>query len=338
MMKALFIGGTGLISLSITQALAKDKRWQLTLLNRGQRAPAPEGVEVLHGDIHDEAAVRELIRDRSFDVVANFINFTPDQIERDIRLFAGKTRQYIFISSASAYQKPLSHYVITESTPLSNPFWQYSRDKIACEERLIREYRENGFPITIVRPSHTYDCHAIPMQIHGEHGSWQNIQRILQGKPVIMAGDGTSLWTITHSRDFAKGFIGLMGNPHALGEAVQIMSDESLTWNQLYDCIGSILGKEVKKVHVATDFLTALDPEQKGPLWGDKCQTVVFDTSKLKRLVPGFCATISAAEGLRESIDFAMRTPGAQCPDPAFDAWCEKVLVCRQMAIDAMRG
>lgn len=230
-MKALFIGGTGTISMAITRMLAGNPDWEFYLLNRGNRIEQiPQGVHVIQSDIQDEASVAEKLSGMQFDVVADFIAFVPEHIERDIRLFAGKTKQYIFISSASAYQKPLSDFRITESTPLCNPYWQYSRDKIACEERLMREYRENGFPVTIVRPSHTYGDTSVPVALHGAGGSWQVIRRMMEGKPVIIPGDGSSLWTLTHNTDFAKGFVGLMGNAHALGEAVQITSDESLIW------------------------------------------------------------------------------------------------------------
>ena len=241
-MKALFIGGTGTISSAITKQLV-TMGCELYLLNRGSRKNRlPEGVNLLKADINDEDQVSRLIEDLEFDVVADFIAFEPAQLERDYRLFNGKTKQFIFISSASAYQTPLSDYRITEGTPLSNPYWQYSRNKIACEEYLLKLYREESFPITIVRPSHTYDERSIPLGVQGSKGAWQVAKRMLENKPVIIHGDGTSLWTMTHNRDFAKGFIGLMGNIHAIGESVHITSDESLTWNQIYQAIADALG------------------------------------------------------------------------------------------------
>ncbi|MFQ9951554.1 MAG: SDR family oxidoreductase [Clostridium sp.] len=326
-MKALFIGGTGTISMAITRMLAGNPDWEFYLLNRGNRIEQiPQGVHVIQSDIQDEASVAEKLSGMQFDVVADFIAFVPEHIERDIRLFAGKTKQYIFISSASAYQKPLSDFRITESTPLCNPYWQYSRDKIACEERLMREYRENGFPVTIVRPSHTYGDTSVPVALHGAGGSWQVIRRMMEGKPVIIPGDGSSLWTLTHNTDFAKGFVGLMGNAHALGEAVQITSDESLTWNQIHQIIGGALGIEPKLIHIATDFLVACDPQMEGGLLGDKSNTVFFDNRKLKRLVPGFQATVRFDQGVRRTLCYIQGHPEYQTQDPAFDHWCDAVL------------
>ncbi len=338
-MRALFIGGTGIISSAITQVLHKYG-WDLYLLNRGNRNESlPEGTKILKCDINDEKAVSELIKELHFDVVADFIAFTPEHIERDIRLFSGKTSQYIFISSASAYQKPLSHYSITESTPLSNPYWEYSRNKIACEERLMQEYRNNGFPITIVRPSHTYDNRRIPLGVHGSNGSWQVAKRMLEGKPVIIHGDGSSLWTLTHNTDFAKGFIGLMGNMHAIGEAIHITSDESLTWNQIYQIIADAIGVKLKAVHISSEFLSICGSQYdfNGSLIGDKSNTVVFDNSKLKRLVPGFNATIRFDQGIRMLLDNILSNPHLQQADPDFDAWCDKVISTYQGALEKLK-
>ncbi|HEY5586864.1 MAG TPA: SDR family oxidoreductase [Ruminiclostridium sp.] len=326
-MKALFIGGTGTISSAISASLIKQG-CELYLLNRGNNnARVPDGAIILKADINDEANVCALIKDLNFDVVADFIAFVPSQIERDIRLFAGKTKQYIFISSASAYQKPLSDYRINESTPLSNPYWEYSRNKIACEELLLSEYRKNGFPITIVRPSHTYDERSIPLGIHGSAGSWQVVKRMLSNKPVIIHGDGTSLWTLTHNSDFAKGFVGLMGNAHAIGEAVNITSDESLTWNQIYQIIASALEVKLNAVHIASEYLAACsDYDFTGSLIGDKANSVVFDNSKLKRLVPNFTATVRFDQGIRLVLDYILFHPEFQKDDPEFDMWCDKVI------------
>ena len=323
-MKALFIGGTGTISTAVS-ALAVEKGIELTLLNRGTHLQeVPKGARVLRGDIRDEAAVASLLKDETFDVVSNFINFVPEQIERDIRLFSGKTRQYLFISSASAYQKPLSHYLITESTPLANPYWQYSRDKIACENRLMEEYRRTGFPVTIVRPSHTYSK-KVPVAMHGANGSWQVILRMLAGKPVLVHGDGSSLWTLTHSADFAKAFVGLMGNPHAIGEAVHITSDETLSWNAIHQILADALGVEYRPVYLPSTVLAASRPELEGALLGDKAVSVVFDNTKIKRLVPGFTAEIRFDQGVRMALAYMQNHPEMQREDPEFDQWCDKM-------------
>ena len=323
-MKILFIGGTGRISESITK-LCIQLGYEVYLLNRGNRA-LPPGALHLQGDINDEAQVAALTKNHYFDAVANFINYTPDQVERDIRLFAGRTGQYVFISSASAYKKPAAGGIITESTPLYNPYWQYSRDKIACEERLVQEYRQTGFPITIVRPSHTYDRNAIPIGVYGSGGQWQVLKRILEGKPILVHGDGSSLWTLTHSQDFAKAFTGLLGNIHAIGEAVHITSDEVLTWDQIHMLIGRALGVEAKLHHVTSDYLVALEPQRAGPLWGDKNQCAVFDNSKIKQLVPDYCATIRFDTGIKWSVETFLQNPALQKEDADFDAFTEKVI------------
>lgn len=332
-MKALFIGGTGTISAGITRELP-ELGWELYLLNRGNRnGDLPEGTKVLEADINDEERVAELIADLQFDVVADFIAFEPKALERDYRLFKGKTKQFMFISSASAYQKPLSDYRITEGTPLANPHWQYSRNKIACEDYLMKLYREEEFPVTIIRPSHTYDERSVPLGVHGSKGSWQVLKRMLDGKPVIIHGDGTSLWTVTHNSDFAQGFIGLMGNIHAIGEAVHITSDESVTWNQLYRIVADALGTELKAVHVASSFLAAVSPQDlEGGLLGDKANTVVFDNAKLKRLVPGFAATVRADQGIRRTVAHLLSHPELQKEDPEFDAWCDNVIAALEKA------
>ena len=326
-MKALLIGGTGTISSGIARR-AVSLGWDLYLLNRGTRNERViEGAKVLIGDVNmDEGAIAKLIGDLSFDVVVDFVAFVPGQLERDVRLFAGKTRQFIFISSASAYQKPLNRYLIDESTPLANPLWEYSQNKIACEEYLMAVYRKNGFPCTIVRPSHTYDDRYLPVAVHGKKGSWQVVDRIIKGKPVLVHGDGASLWTLTYTDDFAKAFCGIMGNPMAIGETFQITSDESLTWNQIYDRIGDALGVPVHKYHVTTDFLSHCDPEFIGTLAGDKANTVVFDNSKIRRLVPDFHASIRFDEGARRCVAYFLDNPKAQVPDPDFDVFCDRVI------------
>lgn len=326
-MKILFIGGTGTISMAISKQLLKEGH-TLYLINRGNRNLGLEGdLHILQVDVYDEEKVAEMIKDLSFDVVADFIAFTKDALERDYRLFAGKTKQFIFISSASAYQKPLSDYRITEGTPLANPHWEYSRNKIVCEDYLMKQYRENGFPVTIVRPSHTYDERSVPMGAHGSKGSYQVLKRMLEGKPVIVHGDGTSLWTVTHNSDFAKAFIGLLGNVHAIGEAVQITSDESVTWNQIYEIVADELGVELKPFYVASKFLDLCsDYNYDGELLGDKANTVVFDNTKLKKLVPGFVATVRADQGLRDTVRYVMSHPECQTEDPEYDAFCDKLI------------
>lgn len=326
-MKVLFIGGTGTISMAITRLLAEQGH-ELFLLNRGSRSEElPDNVQVIKCDINDVEDVRKQLGDMSFDAVGEFIGFVPEQIKRDVSLFSGRTKQYIYISSASAYQKPLSDYRITESTPLANPYWQYSRDKIACEEYLMEEYRRNGFPVTIVRPSHTYDERSIPLGVHGKNGSWQVVKRMIEGKPVIIHGDGTSLWTITHNSDFAKAYAGLVGNTHAIGQAYHITSDESLTWDQIYRIIADSLGVELKAVHIPSEFLAAVsDYDFRGSLIGDKASSVVFDNSKIKRAVPDFRAVVRADQGIRNTIENILAHPELQKEDTEFDAWCDKVI------------
>lgn len=340
MQKYLFIGGTGIISMAITRQVLEDEGVELYLLNRGNRSVGLESerLHILQGDISDEADTAALLEGMKFDVVAQFIGFVPGQLERDFRLFHGKCRQYLFISSASAYQSPPADYRINEGTPLQNPFWEYSRNKIDCEHYLMQRYREDGFPVTIVRPSHTYDERSIPLGVHGKQGSWQVAKRMLEGKEVIIHGDGTSLWTMTHNSDFARGFIGLLGNPQAIGEAVQITSDESLSWNQIYQSIADALGVELKAVHVSSSFLAACSGyDFRGSLLGDKAASVVFDNSKLKRLVPGFVATRRFDQGVRETVDHVLASPELQVEDPEFDAWCDRVLSALHDAIESVR-
>ena len=335
MKKVLFIGGTGTISTAITRSVAASGEWELYLLNRGKRQEAvPEGVRQIVADIHDEADVAVKIEGMRFDCVCEFIGFVPSDVERDWRLFRGKTRQYMYISSASAYQKPAANYLVNEGTPLANPYWQYSRDKIACEEFLMEKYRTEGYPVTIIRPSHTYDERKLPTGVHGAIGSWQVAKRLLEGKAVIVQGDGSSLWTMTHNSDFSKGFIGLMGNAHAIGNAFQITSDETLTWNQIYESLARALGVECKLYHVASDWLAAVGPQYdlEGGLLGDKAVSVVFDNRKLKRAVPGFTATVRFDEGVRRTVEYILAHPELQLEDPEFDAWCDRVIAAQEAA------
>lgn len=326
-MRALLIGGTGTISSAITDALSRTD-WEVWLLNRGRSAAElPENINVIHADINNEEEAAKALDGMTFDTVCDFIGFVPEQLERDFRLFSGRCRQFMYISSASAYHKPVADYRITEGTTLANPYWEYSRNKIACEELLMKHYREDGFPVTIIRPSHTYCEKSVPLGVHGKNGSWQVLRRMLDGKPVIIHGDGTSLWTITHNTDFAKGFIGLMGNPHAIGECFHITSDESVTWNQIYKSVADALGVELKPYYVSSDFLADVsDYDLLGSLIGDKAQSVVFDNSKLKKAVPGFCATVRTEEGIRRTVEYVLSHEECQQADEEFDAWCDKVI------------
>lgn len=330
--KALFIGGTGTISTAIVEKLSKKDEWEVWLLNRGNRAAeVPANVHQILCDISDEEDAAKKLSGMQFDVVSEFIGFTPEQVERDYRLFKGKTKQYIFISSASAYNKPAASYVITEGTTLSNPHWEYSRNKIACEEFLFKKYREENFPVTIVRPSHTYDKRNVPLGVHGKKGFYQVIKRMKEGKPVIIQGDGTSLWHLTFNKDFATGFVGLMMNRHAIGEAFQITGDEVLSWNQIYQTIADALGVELKSYHVASDYLSAVGDKLgfdfEGSLTGDKSVSVVFDNSKLKRLVPQMQTTVPFNQGVRIALDYVLSHPECQVEDQEFDVWCDKVIL-----------
>ena len=335
MRKALFIGGTGTISSAITEKIAREGEWELYLLNRGSRVcEVPAGVRTIIADINDEDDVAKKLDGRTWDCVCDFIGFVPAHVERDWRLFHGKTKQYMYISSASAYQKPLASPFINEGTSLANPYWEYSRNKIACEEFLMKKYREEGYPVTIVRPSHTYGNRSVPLGVHGSKGSWQVLKRMLDGKPVIIQGDGTSLWTLTHNTDFAKGFVGLMGNPHAIGTPFQLTSDEILTWNQIYRTIADVLGVELKTCHVSSEWLaSAGDFDFEGSLTGDKSCCVIFDNSKLKRAVPGFQATTRFEQGVRQTIEYVLSHPECQVPDPEFDDWCDRVIAAQEEAV-----
>jgi nucleoside-diphosphate-sugar epimerase len=328
-MKILFIGGTGNISTACTR-LALNKGYEVYLLNRGNRErPGLEKAKVIHGDINDVDLIRKAIDKLEFDVVANFIAYKPADVIRDMELFTGKTRQYIFISSASAYQKPLSYPVVTESTPLKNPFWEYSRDKIACEDILIKAYRENDFPITIVRPSLTYDT-VIPVAI----GSWEDytiIDRIKKGKKIIVHGDGTSLWTITHSDDFAAGFTGLLGHQQAIGHSFHITSDEVLTWNQIYEAVAEAAGARADMVHIPSDFICRVaESLGQGWMWGnllgDKAVSVIFDNSKIKSFVPGFVAAIPFREGIKRTVRWFEADPARMTVVEETNRFMDKVI------------
>jgi nucleoside-diphosphate-sugar epimerase len=325
-MKVLFIGGTGIISTASTR-LAAERDIELTLLNRGSRTgDLPANVRTLKADVKDEAAVAEALGSKQFDSVVDWVAFTPADVERDIRLFRSRARQFIFISSASAYQRPVGHYLITESTPLANPFWQYSRDKIACEERLMRAYREEGFPITIVRPSLTYGDTQVVLAVNSWRKSYTAIDRMRRGKKVIVPGDGSSLWVITHNSDFARGLVGLLGHQQAIGHAFHITSDEVMTWDQFYRITAQAAGVEAQIVHITSDFLSAAMPDEVGSLTGDKASSVVFDNTKIKRFLPGFCAKVPFAQGIQRTIDWFDADPERKQIDEGANASWDKLI------------
>jgi nucleoside-diphosphate-sugar epimerase len=321
-MNVLFIGGTGIIS-SACARLALERGIDLTFLSRGQstRHPVPAGVKVLRGDIRDPPSVRAALGDRRFDAIVEWIAFVPAHIEVDLELFRGRTHQYVFISSASAYQTPPARLPVTESTPLCNPHWQYSRDKIACEERLLGAYRSEGFPVTIVRPSHTYDAPLLP-----PHGGYTVIDRMRRGVPVIVHGDGTSLWTLTHNEDFARGFVGLLGHPGAIGDAFHITSDEALTWDAIHEILGRAAGAPPKIVHVPSDLIAAYDPDWGASLLGDKAHSMVFDNTKIKRLVVDYQARIPYAYGAAQQIAWYDQEARRRVVDTSLNDTMDRIL------------
>jgi nucleoside-diphosphate-sugar epimerase len=327
-LRVLFIGGSGIIS-SACCRLAIQRGLELYVLNRGttQLRPLPAEVKILRGDIRDQASVRQALGDHEFDVVVNWIAFTPEHIETDLKLFRGRVGQYVFISSASAYQTPPSRVPVTESTPLNNPYWQYSRDKIACEDRLVRAYREEGFPATIIRPSHTYDRTLVP-----SYAGWTLVQRMRQGKEVVVQGDGTSLWTVTHSDDFAKGFVPLLGNTRTLGEPFHITSDDVLTWNQITMILAAAAGAEAKIVHVPSDAIAAADPIWGPALLGDSAHSMIFDNSKLRSVVPDYVATITLEQAAPEIIAWHDQDPSRQNVDPDLDVLMDKLVATYQVS------
>jgi nucleoside-diphosphate-sugar epimerase len=313
-MKVLFIGGTGIIS-SACSELALEQGIDLYLLNRGQSArPVPGGVKILQADIRQPDSVMDVLGDLTFDSVVDWVAYIPKQVQVDIELFRERTRQYIFISSASAYQTPPAYLPVQESTPLHNPFWEYSRHKADCEAVLEKAGQEEGFPFTIVRPSHTYDRTLLPF-----HGGYTTLGRMRAGKPVVVHGDGTSLWTLTHHRDFASGFVPLLGNPHALGHNFHITSDEWLSWNQIYEIVAQAAGVEAHLVHVPSELIAAYDPVWGASLLGDKAHSMIFDNSKIKRLVPQFQPSIPFWKGAQEIIAWYDEDVSRQVVDPDID-------------------
>jgi nucleoside-diphosphate-sugar epimerase len=327
-MKVLFIGGTGIISSACSQ-LAIDKGLDLYLLNRGKTASrsVPEGAHIITSDINDVDRIRKEINGLHFDSVVDWIVYTKEQLERDILLFRENAGQYIFISSASVYQKPIANLPITESTMIDNPFWLYSQNKIACEERLVQAYHQDKFPMTIVRPSHTYDRTLLPFD-----GGYTVIDRMRKGKKVIVHGDGTSLWTLTHHKDFAVGFVGLLGNPHAIGDVYHITSDDSLTWDQIYKIMAQAARVEPRLVHVPSELIAAFDPEWGAGLLGDKAHSVIFDNTKIKRLVPDFKAVIPFSRGAEEIMDWYDADPTHQVVDPEVDRMVDRIIEAYEKA------
>jgi len=327
--KVLFIGGTGVISTACTK-LAALRGIDLHLLNRGRtHKPLPDAIHKLVGDINDPD-IGNLLAENEWDAVVDWIAFTPNHIQRDIELFSGRVGQYIFISSASVYQTPPSALPVKESTLLDNPYWEYSRQKIACEELLVQAYREHKLPITIVRPSHTYDPSKIPL-----FGGYTTIWRMIQGQKVLVYGDGTSLWTLTHSKDFAKGFVPLLGNSRAIGEVFHITSDEWLNWNQIYEIIARELGVNPQLVHVPSDLVAAYDAEIGAGLLGDKSNSMIFDNSKIKQLVPDFTCTIPFSHGAREIVDWYAADPERQEVDKKLNQLIDEIIAAYEAAFPA---
>jgi nucleoside-diphosphate-sugar epimerase len=324
-MKVLFIGGTGVIS-SACAELALRRGIDLYLLNRGQAPrPTPAGAHVLHADIRDRAQAGAALAGHAFDAVVDWVAFTREHIAADIELFRGRTGQYIFISSATVYEKPPSRLPITEDTPLGNPFWTYAANKIACEALLRQAHRAEQFPVTIVRPSHTYDRTKLPTL-----GYYAAIGRLRAGKPAVVHGDGTSLWVLTHHRDFAVGFVGLLGNPAAAGEAFHITSDELLTWNQIYTLLARAAGVEPNFVHVPSEIIARFDPELGAGLLGDKAHSVIFDNSKIRRIVPDFAPAIPFAVGVQEIMAWYDADPARQAVNPALDRLMDQLVAYMQ--------
>lgn len=330
-MKVLFVGGTGDISTSVSK-YAVEQGIDLYLLNRGQTSNVVSGATVITGDVRKPDEVRRALNGLRFDAVVNWVAFVPEDIERDIELFRGLTRQYIFISSASAYHKPPLHPIITESTPLHNPYLAYSRNKQACEERLMLAYREEGFPATIVRPSHTY-AHHIPSIIGGDQ-PYALAERMLNGWPVIVHGDGSSLWTMTHAEDFARGFVGLLGHPLSIGQAIHITSDDVLNWNQIHHIIADALGVEAKIIHIPSDFIARVNPSVGAGLLGDKTWSAVFDNSKIKSLVPGFKAVIPFHQGIHKVLAWFDEDEGRKKCDPQVHSTMDQIIRAYRAATD----
>ncbi|MGW6194611.1 NAD-dependent epimerase/dehydratase family protein [Kribbella sp. NPDC055110] len=313
-LRVLFLGGTGIIS-SACSWQAIDAGLDLAVLNRGKTStrPLPAQVRQITGDLDDPAALAD-VAGQDFDVVVDWRAFTPDQVRARTDAFRGQVGQYVFISSASAYQTPPARLPITESTPLRNPFWQYSRDKIACEDLLTTLYRDEGYPVTIVRPSHTYDRTLVPFD-----GGWTIVERMRRGRPVVVHGDGSSLWTLTHHRDFARGLVPLLGHPRTLGDTFQITSDDVLTWDQIANTLAAAAGTTAQIVHAPSDAIAAVHPGWGAGLLGDKTHSAVFDNTKLRQLVPDYVATIPFEAGAREIVAWHDEDPTRHHIDQSID-------------------
>jgi nucleoside-diphosphate-sugar epimerase len=320
-LRVLFLGGTGIIS-SACSRLAVERGIELFVLNRGQTTarPLPPEATVLRGDARDPVSVAAALAGRDFDAVVDWVAYTPEHVRADVGAFRGRIGQYVFISSASAYQTPPSRVPVVESTPLRNPYWQYSRDKIACEELLRAAYRDEGFPATIVRPSHTYDQTSVPL-----HGGWTALARMRQGKPVVVHGDGTSLWTLTHHTDFARGFVPLLGHPRTVGESFHITSGDVLTWDQITHALAAAAGVTADIVHVPSDLIAVADPDWGASLLGDKAHSMVFDNAKLRSVVPGYRAVIPFEQGAREIVAWHDEDRSMQRIDVGVDAVSDKL-------------
>jgi nucleoside-diphosphate-sugar epimerase len=325
-LRVLFIGGSGIISSACTR-LAVERGVDMYLLKRSASGPrpVPDEATVLRGDIRDPASVKEALGDLEFDAVVDWVAFTPQHVQTDIDLFRDRAGQYVFISSASAYQTPPARVPVVESTPLRNPHWQYSRDKIACEDLLVAAHREDGFPATIVRPSHTYDRTLVPLD-----GGWTPMARMRQGREIVVHGDGTSLWTLTHHEDFAKGFVPLLGHPRTVGDSFHITSDEWLTWNQVAEALAAALGVAPRIVHVPSDAIAAADPEWGAALLGDKAHSLIFDNAKLRSVVPDFVATIPFEQGAREIVAWHDEDPARQVVDERMDAVMDRLVAAHR--------
>ncbi|GHV87089.1 hypothetical protein AGMMS50255_3850 [Spirochaetia bacterium] len=332
-MNALIIGGTGVISTDVVK-LALERGWDITLLNRGQRSKAlPQGAHSIECDARDEEAMQKALAGKYFDVVANFIGFLPEQIEQDIRLFNGHCGQYLFISTCCVYQKPDGRYLTTESTPLRNSNSLYGWRKIVCEETLNHAYRETDFPVTIVRPNWTYNITTLPFIMTSWKQPWMLIDRLQKGLPIIIPGDGTSRFTITHAADFAEGFVGLMGNQHAIGHAFHITGEEALSWNQYLELIEKASGCKADVIHIATDFIVKVVPALHDDLMGDKTLNFLFDNTKIRQFVPGFAAKIPYAQGIKASIEYLKAHRELQTIDTDYVANYEKILAAYAPAL-----
>jgi len=319
--RVLFIGGTGVISSACSRECL-DKGMELWLMSRGQSLRSlPEGARHIPADIRNEDEIRAALRNMTFDAVADWVAFETADVERDVRLFEGRTGQYIFISSASAYKKPLPRLPVTEDMPLGNPLWPYAQKKAECEEWLVRAFRDRDFPVTIVRPSHTYDPATVPLR-----GGYTAIRRIQQGKKIILHGDGNSLWTLTHHRDFARGFVPLIGHPKAVGEAFHITSDEALTWNEIVMILAESAGCKAEICHVPVEKFDQYDREWSRSVLGDKMHSLVFDNRKIKRIAPEFQAQISFRQGAREIMQWFDAHPQYRQTDARVDLLMDRMV------------